>query len=140
MKMALHQGPRTLEDLLEARELVEMQVIDLACERFTDTDMRKLKSFVQRREASEAIDYYRGRYDFEFEQILGDMCANKYLAAIQKLTHILWEDAMLSLGVTPVAIVDALQMRDKQRAKECLLYHLKSAQRQYQELIGLTKT
>jgi GntR family transcriptional regulator, transcriptional repressor for pyruvate dehydrogenase complex len=149
IKMALQQGNRTLEDLFETRELIEIQIITLACERFSEADIQRLDAFLQQRATAEAIDYYQGRFDFEFERIIGDMCANKYLAAIQRLTHILWEDAMRNLGVNPVDvtsinmdhanIVDALREKDLRLAKKSMKYHLKSAQREYHAMAGRLK-
>lgn len=144
MQMALGQGQRAIEDLIETRELVEIQVIRLACERASDAQLKKLDDFVGYRTSAEGVEKYRGRYDFEFEGILGEICGNKYLAAIQRLTHILWEDALSGFGVIPVDIhtineehtdiVKAVQARDVQRARAAMLYHLKSAMRGYNEI------
>lgn len=144
MRMALGQGRRAIEDLIEARELVEMQVIRLACERATDEQLKRLDQFLTYRTSDEGLDQFQGHYDFEFEGILGEICGNRYLAAIQRLTHILWEDALSGLGVRPIdvhvineehtEIVQAVQARDVQRARAAMLYHLKSALRGYNEI------
>ena len=143
MQMALGQGQQAIEDLIEARELVEMQVIRLACERATDAQLKKLDVFVGYRTSTEGVEKFRGHYDFEFEGMLGEICNNKYLAAIQRLTHTLWEDALSGFGVNPIdihvineehaEIVDAIKARDVQRARTAMLYHLKSALRGYNE-------
>lgn len=143
MQMALGQGQRAIEDLIETRELVEMQVIRLACERATEAQLEKLDEFVSYRTSTEGVEKYRGHYDFEFEGMLGEICGNKYLASIQRLTHILWEDALSGFGVNPIDIhvinqehtdiVDGIKARDVQRARTALLYHLKSALRGYKE-------
>lgn len=143
MQMALGQGRRAIEDLIEARELVEMQVIRLACERATDEEMQRLDNYLIYRTSDEGLKKYQGHYDFEFEGILGEICGNRYLASIQRLTHILWEDALSGFGVNPVEvhiineehtdIVQAVKARDVQRARDAMLYHLKSALRGYNE-------
>jgi DNA-binding FadR family transcriptional regulator len=143
MQMALGQGRRAIEDLIEARELVEMQVIRLACERATEAQLKSLCDFLGYRASEEGVEKYRGHFDFEFESILGEICGNKYLAAIQRLTHILWENALSALGVRPIEInvinrehtdiVEAVKARDVQRARDAMLYHLKSALRGYNE-------
>ena len=143
MQMALGQGRRAIEDLIEARELVEMQVIRLACERATDAQLSSLDGFIGYRASAEGVKKFKGHFDFEFESILGEICGNKYLAAIQRLTHILWEDALSTLGVSPIEIsvinrehvdiVEAVKARDVQRARASMLYHLKSALRSYIE-------
>ena len=143
MQMALGQGQQAIEDLIEARELVEMQVIRLACERATDKQFELLDQYIEYRTSTEGVQKFQGHFDFEFEGILGDICGNKYLAAIQRLTHILWEDALSGFGVTPIDIhvineehtdiVNAIKARDVQRARAAMLYHLKSALRGYNE-------
>ncbi len=143
MQMALGQGKRAIEDLIEARELVEMQVMRLACERATDAQLKELDKFVGYRTSTEGVEKFRGHYDFEFEGMLGEICGNKYLAAIQRLTHILWEDALSGFGVSPIdihvineehaAIVGAITARDVQGARAAMLYHLRSALRGYNE-------
>jgi GntR family transcriptional repressor for pyruvate dehydrogenase complex len=144
MQMALGQGRRAIEDLIETRELVEMQVIRLACERASDEQMNRLDDFLSYRTSEEGIGQYQGQFDFEFENILGEICGNRYLASIQRLTHILWEDALSGLGVNPIEvhvineehteIVQAVKARDVQRARAAMLYHLKSALRGYNEI------
>lgn len=143
LQMALGQGQRAIEDLIEARELVEMQVIRLACERAGEAQLKKLDAFIAYRGSAEGVEKYTGHFDFAFEGMLGEICGNKYLAAIQRLTHILWEDALSALGVSPIDvtvinrehtnIVKALKACDAQRARDFMLYHLKSALRGYNE-------
>ncbi|MDR3644286.1 MAG: FCD domain-containing protein [Clostridia bacterium] len=143
MQMALGQGRRAIEDLIETRELVEIQVIRLACERASDDQLSLLDQFLTYRATAEGLEEYRSHYDFEFEGILGEICGNRYLASIQRLTHILWEDALSGLGVSPIdvrvineehaKIVQAVRARDVQRARAAMLYHLKSALRGYNE-------
>ena len=144
MQMALGQGRRAIEDLIETRELVEMQVIRLACERATDEEMKRLDEYLAYRTSDEGMDKFQGHYDFEFEGILGEICGNRYLASIQRLTHILWEDALSGFGVNPIdvhvineehtEIVQAVKARDVQRARAAMLYHLKSALRGFNEI------
>jgi GntR family transcriptional repressor for pyruvate dehydrogenase complex len=144
MQMALGQGKRAIEDLIESRELVETQVIRLACERAGEGDIERLTRFVQYRASAEGIEKYSNHFDFEFEGMLGEICGNKYLAAIQRLTHILWEDALVSFGVSPIEvavinrehadIVEAVKNRDVSRAKAAMLYHLQSALRGYNKI------
>ena len=144
MQLALGHGRRAIEDLIESRELVEMQVIRLACERASDDQLGQLDKFLNYRTSDEGMDKYQGHYDFEFEGILGEICGNRYLAAIQRLTHILWEDALSGFGVDPIdvhiineehtEIVQAVKARDVQRARAAMLYHLKSALRGYNKI------
>ncbi len=124
-----------IRDLIVARETVETKIVSIVCEKITDEEISQLEQFLEMRSTEEYKNRYSGRFDFEFEQLIGDICANEFLSMVQKLTHYMWVHAVKEIGVKynqniddvereHKAIFEAIRDRDGKRAAEATVSHL----------------
>ena len=124
-----------IHDLIVARETVETKIVSIVCEKITDEEIRHLGEFIELRSTKEFKERYSGRFDFEFEQLIGDICANEFLSMVQKLTHYMWVHAVKESGVKynqniddvereHRAIFEAIRDRNAERAAEATIAHL----------------
>lgn len=88
-----------IHDLIIARETVECRIVTELCEKITDDEIEQLRSFLDKRSTDEYKSRYSGRFDFEFEQLMGEICGNEFLSMVQKLTHYMWVYAVKEIGV-----------------------------------------
>jgi len=88
-----------IHDLIIARETVECRIVTELCEKITDDEIEQLQGFLDKRSTDEYKSRYSGRFDFEFEQLMGEICGNEFLSMVQKLTHYMWVYAVKEIGV-----------------------------------------
>jgi len=126
-----------IHDLIVSRETVETKIVTLVCEKITDDEIASLKTFLEKRSTDEYKSRYSGRFDFEFEQLIGEICGNEFLSMVQKLTHFMWVHAVKDAGVKynqnindvereHWAIYDAISKRDAAGAVRATVDHLNS--------------
>ncbi|MBR4079331.1 MAG: FadR family transcriptional regulator [Christensenellaceae bacterium] len=124
-----------IQDLIVARETVETKIVSIVCEKITDEEVAQLEQFLEMRSTEEFKNRYSGRFDFEFEQLIGEICANEFLSMVQKLTHYMWVHAVKESGVKynqnindvereHKAIFEAIRNRDSEQASQATLAHL----------------
>lgn len=126
-----------IHDLIVARETVETKIVTLLCEKITDDEIEQLHRFLEKRSTEEYKSRYSGRFDFEFEQLIGEICGNEFLSMVQKLTHYMWVYAVKESGVKynqniddiereHRAIFEAISRRDAGQAVAATVAHLNS--------------
>lgn len=124
-----------IHDLIVARETVECRIVTLLCEKISDEEISQLKNFLNMRSTEEYKSRYSGRFDFEFEQLMGEICGNEFLSMVQKLTHYMWVYAVKEIGVKynqnindvereHLAIFSAIERRDAAAAISATTAHL----------------
>lgn len=136
MTVLLSKEKEVINELIEAREIVELEIITLAIRRATDEEIAKLGEFVEKRKASEEIHRLEGEYNYDFESMLGEIAKNRILLSIQKATHTLWEICLKKIDIRPLPveltneehqkIFDAIKARNEKAAREAMVYHLRA--------------
>ncbi|MDR5708582.1 MAG: FadR/GntR family transcriptional regulator [Armatimonadota bacterium] len=123
-----------LLDLLEARRIVEREVVVLAVRRATVEDVEQLQELVERR----AAELAGGRRDLEgdlrFHEQLAEATRNPVLASLVRTLSEMWLLSREAAGRAPgspqkahrfhEAILEALQRRDEQAAWEAMERHM----------------
>ena len=102
-----------IHDLIVARETVECRIVTLLCEKITDEEIEQLRTFLEKRGTDEFKNRYSGRFDFEFEQLMGEICGNEFLSMVQKLTHYMWVYAVKEIGVKYNQNIDDVEREHK---------------------------
>ncbi|HEX7298321.1 MAG TPA: FadR/GntR family transcriptional regulator [Solirubrobacteraceae bacterium] len=124
----------TPEDIVEARLLVELGTVSLACARATDDDLKRLRELCERGEAELAAKTYTRELSWEFHSLLAEAAHNP---AVDGLAH----SFRSTLSMHPVRvregarahnltvqehlrILEALERRDADAARRELATHL----------------
>jgi DNA-binding FadR family transcriptional regulator len=124
----------TPEDVVEARLIVELGTVTLACARATDDDLRLLRELSERSRRELAAGTYTRELSWQFHSLLAHTAHN---AAVDGLTH----SFRSSLSMHPIrtregsrahastveehdAILDALERRDGAAARRAMAVHL----------------
>lgn len=125
----------TALEVTEARQLIDLGVVDLACSRATEQDIAALTAICDLAEAMEGRGEYPVELSAEFHVRLAESTHN---AAITMLVQTLREPMQLSLqraheiapDMGPIgvaehrAITEAVQHRDVERARRIMTEHL----------------
>src|SRR3954462_13654531 len=74
----------TPEDIVEARLMVELGTVSLACARATDDDLKRLRALCERGEAELAAKTYTRELSWEFHSLLAEAAHNP---AVDGLAH-----------------------------------------------------
>ena len=141
--LSLRLQSLSVEDLIVARETVEVKIVALACEKCTDEDAERLRAFIAYRATEEARRRYEGRFDFEFERLLGEIAGNEFLSLMQRLAHYMWLRVVQqrsnslqdqeSMQREHAAIVVAIAVRDAAAAADAMRAHLNAVYRVLEE-------
>ena len=136
MTIMLSNEKEIINELIEAREIVELEIISLAVRRADEGDIKRLGDFVEMRKSTDEIVRLEGKYDYDFEAILGEIAKNRILLSIQKATHALWEISLRKIKVQPLPvhvincehqeIFEAIRAGDEKTAREAMTYHLRA--------------
>ena len=136
MTVLLSKEKEVIDELLEARKIVELEIITLAIHRATDEEIDRLGVFVENRKSLEEMHRLEGKYNYDFEAMLGGIAKNRILLSIQKATHTLWEISLEKIGFKPLPvklineehqkIFDAVKDRNENAAREAMTYHLRA--------------
>jgi GntR family transcriptional repressor for pyruvate dehydrogenase complex len=132
-----------LLDLLEARQIVEREVVVLAVRRATAEDVEQLQELVERR----AADLASGRRDLEgdlrFHEQLAEATRNPVLASLVRTLTEMWLLSREAAGRGPTspqkahrfheAILQALQRRDERAAWEAMERHMDDMRREIEQ-------
>lgn len=136
MTVFLSKEDEIIKELIEAREIIEVEIVTLAIKRITKSDIDRLEQFLQKRKQPGEVDRVRNEYDYEFEEKLGEIAKNRILLSIQKSTHNLWETSLRTIGFKPLPlsmindehqrIFEAIKNKDETTAREAIAYHLRA--------------
>ncbi|MEA2250209.1 MAG: GntR family transcriptional regulator, transcriptional repressor for pyruvate dehydrogenase complex [Solirubrobacteraceae bacterium] len=124
----------TPEDIVEARLMVELGTVSLACARGTDEDLARLRALCERGQAELAAKTYTRELSWEFHSLLAEAAHNP---AVDGLTH----SFRSTLSMHPVRvregasahaqtveehlrILEALERRDAAEARREIAAHL----------------
>jgi GntR family transcriptional regulator, transcriptional repressor for pyruvate dehydrogenase complex len=131
----INLGRLSLDDLTEARLLIQDVIVRLACVRATEEDFRALEQDINRTEELMAAGRLRERleYSIEFYKILAAATRNAVLSIlIDSLTHILrlviarvGPDPRLDLVEVRRRFMQHLRARDADRASAEMSEHLR---------------
>lgn len=136
MEVLLNKEKEIINELIEAREIIETQIVTLAMKRMKDTDMARLEKFTQDRMSFEEMKRLEDSYNYDFEELLGEIAGNRVLLTLQKAVHALWESSLKKIGFQPIPvgminqehmrILEAIRNRDGKSAKKAMVYHLRA--------------
>ena len=101
----LESGAFTLQELTEARLLVQELIVRLACQRATDDQIRALEKVVDRTEAATRLGRIDDRLDanIDFYKVLASMTGNKVcVLLIDSLSTILQQFLVQSAATSPL--------------------------------------
>jgi DNA-binding FadR family transcriptional regulator len=124
----------TPEDIVEARLMVELGTVSLACARASDEDLARLRALCERGRANLAAKTYTRELSWEFHSLLAEAAHN---TAIDGLTHsfrstLSMHPVRVREGATAHAqtveehtrILEALERRDAAAARREIAAHL----------------
>ena len=151
------QAPRTLDDVpgpfevLEARLLIEPQAASLAAARISKTQLKSIEQAVQIMGDASASDQQKEQADERFHVTIAQATDNSALAStIQWLWELRNQSALSSrfhqrvreLGVQPYVeehrkILNALKLRDPERARNAMHFHISNAIEQDMSVLDL---
>lgn len=145
LTVMLNKNENIINELIEAREIVEVQIAVLAVQKIQDKDLQLIRDFLYKMNSEEYIASLTGVFDFQFEQLLSKLVGNRILASIQKATHEIWQIGLQAIDFDPLPvdiineehrmIFKAIKSRDEDAAKRAVAYHLRAPLRKIEGLI-----
>lgn len=141
LDLPLISDTQGVQELIEARQVIEVDMVELAVERASDAELNKLERILEemsRMVETVRVDNYSKR-DIRFHHIIAQAAHNRFLlhlftAIRQFLDQFIHESFTLmpqALNISQQghrAIFEALQARDKQQAVEQMIRHIKLGQ------------
>lgn len=132
--------PSEIHEIIEFRKLIEIGGLELCFHQITEAQIEELKQL--NREASQ-ITYEKDTkihwaQNQEFHRRLCSFCQNRYIQkslenSLKVCTRIanqyftkVWGESKLTDGINHVMLVDALEQRDLERAKEILIMDVRA--------------
>ena len=124
----------TLDDLIEARELIELDVVTKAAERRTPEDIQKLEATVENMKENEGDKQALVNYDIEFHRMLVEIAGNSIMLSMIEIIRSameVWFSYVLSYKhnvsdtiVEHTEIMNAVRTGDGKKAHKLLEDHL----------------
>ncbi len=132
----------SVAELIEARLIIEPQLMKLAAERATDADIARLEAAVEAADRAVKTNQYTVEMGLEFHMLVAQIAGNR---VILRLFNSITDELRLQRGVLILSylhskdqlvqlhehgeILAAIRKRDGRRAAELLTAHLKKATR-----------
>ena len=132
----------SLSDIMEARLIIEPQLVKIAAKRATDEDIARLEAAVKRATQAVKNNTYSVQIGLEFHMIVAQIAQNRVLL---RLFHSIADELRVQRGVLILShmgkedllrelkehaeILARIKRRDGERAAELLTVHLKTAMR-----------
>jgi GntR family transcriptional repressor for pyruvate dehydrogenase complex len=123
-----------LLDLLEARRLVEEEVVALAVHRATQDDIDQMQDLLNRRERELAAGKHDLETDLQFHQLVAEATRNPVLVSLVRSLCEMWLRSREATGRAPTsphkaqefhqAIVEAIRMRNEPLARGVMHRHM----------------
>ena len=138
LRLLLLRGQTTVEELLEARRLIEVRTATLAAQRATDEDIRELHDALEamRSDSTPLEDYYRA--DLNFHMCIAKATRNTVLVLMVETIRPLVQETILACArvitkpelVRPYhgKIFDAVESRDPRRSADAMTEHLQGTE------------
>ncbi|HKX32721.1 MAG TPA: FadR/GntR family transcriptional regulator [Blastocatellia bacterium] len=141
----------SVNELFEARRIVEAGLVELAAERASEEDIRSLAKELEAMRTTIDDPESFLKHDVQFHQVMAHAANNKLMTCVmdtitQLLFHIRRQTVAHASNLDEALewhqkILDAVRKRDPKRAKEMLSRHLQAAQNAWvQENSGEGKT
>ena len=125
---------KEIEELIEAREVIELQIVAMAAERASSEQIERLRGAVARMQAAAADPASYPEADVEFHVTLAEVAGNRFLVkAVKDIRELLRRDMELSAeaGIrrfgnlqfsvdSHQALVDAVEAGDPEAARQML--------------------
>lgn len=125
---------RFLLDLLQARRIVEEEIVALAVYNATGDDLDQMQGLLNRRERELADGKTGLETDLLFHQMVAEATRNPVLVSIVRTLNEMWLQSREATGRTPTspqkaqefhqAIVEAIRMRDEALARGLMHRHM----------------
>jgi GntR family transcriptional repressor for pyruvate dehydrogenase complex len=139
-------GQNRIEDILEARENLEVILAGYAAQRRTEQDLERLRQLISAmHDAGDDADLYV-EFDIQFHLAIGETAKNEVLAGIlrnlQSLLHAWASRVIHAAGETTsslamhVPILEAIEAGDVERARAAMVAHMERASRRLRETIA----
>ncbi len=123
-----------LRDLLEARRIVEEEVVALAVQRATQEDIDQMQDLLDRRERELAAGKHDLETDLQFHQMVAESTRNPVLVSLVRTLCEMWLRSREATGRAPnspqkaqefhLALVEAIRMRNEPLARGVMHRHL----------------
>jgi len=136
MTVMLGKGKDIVNELIEARQIVEVEIVALAAQRADDRDLEELRAFLIQRETHEEKMRLKDQFNFDFEALIGKMVKNRILLSVQEATHTLWGIVLRKIDFKPLPvdeineehrrIFEAIRAKDAEGARDAMIYHLRA--------------
>jgi GntR family transcriptional repressor for pyruvate dehydrogenase complex len=132
-----------LEDLIETRKIVDVEVAALAAQRATPEKLVKVEEYLEKCRRNEETVTEDGASKTQFERLLGEITGNRILMSLQEVTHTLWKSKQKEIGLMSMPseiqyaqhymIYKAVKVKDVAAAKESMVYHIEAPLRFIQQ-------
>lgn len=139
LKDQLQSKRLLVEEVVEARVALEVAILRLAVERATPTLLDRLDQYLKFRLDNPPAS----GPDFRFEELLGEMAGNRFLAMMQQLVHQVWGDLTRQgwrfrgredTYVEHVKMFRHIRARDFPAAQGIMVEHIRAAIERFDEL------
>ena len=127
---------RVLEELIETRKVVDVEIAALAAQRSTPENLKPVEAFLERCRREEEETSEDGASRTLFERLLGEITENRILMSLQEVTHTLWKSKQKEIGlfIMPKEIqysqhymvYKAVRAKDVEAARESMIYHIEA--------------
>lgn len=138
LSLMLRLGRTSLEELTEARVLLEPSLARLAALRASPEDIRQLEELVRKQEQSLKGNGNPRRYDLQFHRLVAQCTKNLPLIIVMNSVADLALEAIATIDITPDVkkhvlnfhkrVLDAIRRRDGDAAQRIMLRHVLDVQ------------
>ncbi len=144
LSMMLRLGATSVNDLTEARVLLEPDIARIAAKRATKDDIDKLAALIAEQERAIESHHPR-RYDLQFHRLVAEASKNPVLSLVMNSVADLIIDAISSLDLTldtrrhvthfHQQVFQAIRKRDGEKAYDMMFRHVVDVQRRIGEAV-----
>ncbi len=107
-----------ISQVMEARQVIEVAIAQLAAERATEEDIAAMRAAIQRAEEAHGDSVISGEASVDFHLALAEATHNDVLALMYKTVRDLYLETARQTQVTPESVEDRLH--DHRRILECV--------------------
>jgi GntR family transcriptional repressor for pyruvate dehydrogenase complex len=142
-KIEIFTGDRgILEDLIEARKIVDVEIAALAARRSTPERLVRIEEYLEKCRRGEETIAEDGASKTQFEKLLGEITGNRILMSLQEVTHAIWRSRQKEIGL--ISLPDEIQLAqhtmvfwavkagDVSAARDSMIYHIEAPLRMTQ--------
>lgn len=133
----LNTDRKALEELIEARKIVDAEIAALAAERSTLENLLPIEEYLEKcRKNEELVVEEKYTSKTTFESMLGEITQNQILMSLQQVTHTLWKSKQKEIGLISLPeeiqyaqhymVYKAVKAKDAKAARESMIFHIES--------------